>query len=213
MFNNLLLRCSILALCISFFCSFKYISAFANDNFCSFSICSCFCSKFRASVNCVLCSLIKFNASINSFFCSLVDSFATLNCISNSLIVVNCLLIVLSSVSKFVFSVAYSCGVNVTASVGVEPYTEEAHNDKNNRNTPRILFSKLFDFNIHIYPLYITSPLLSIIFSFHTNYITTATSFITFTHYPQIPTFASRIRAVWFMSIKPIHVIGCFCMS
>lgn len=41
-FNNLLLRCSILALCISFFCCSKYISAFANDSFCSFSICSCF---------------------------------------------------------------------------------------------------------------------------------------------------------------------------
>lgn len=89
----------------------------------------------------------------------------------------------------------------------------DEHNSADNNITIVNTINCSFDFFIHIYPLYITSPLLSIIFSFTTNNIATTTSFIALTDYPQIPTFASRVRAVWFMSINPIHIVGCFCVS
>lgn len=89
----------------------------------------------------------------------------------------------------------------------------DEHNNTDNSITIVNTINCSFDFLIHIYPLYIASPLLCIIFSFHANYITTATSFIAFTDYPQIPTFASRVRAVWFVCIPAVHVVGCLCVG
>lgn len=166
------------------FLSFSTLFFNTSKEFCiSDKVTSCFMDSILAFINSVSNVDIVLCASFNSSLC-----FMTKDCASvNGRLDVS---IKLNAFSLLLFN-SFHCvkGIVMVGSAWlVEDVPEakdgEEHNSTDNIIKLRIASNCRFDFFIHIYPLYITAPLLSVIFSFHSYYIATTSRFITLGNYP-----------------------------